>query len=36
VVQKTARAGVPAFSINTALKFAGHPAQWGKVRHPAR
>ena len=27
-----ARAGVPAFSINTALKFAGHPAQWGKAR----
>ena len=25
-----ARAGVPAFSINTALKFVGHPPQWGK------
>ncbi|HMD74651.1 MAG TPA: M28 family metallopeptidase, partial [Steroidobacteraceae bacterium] len=24
-----ARAGVPAFSINTALKFVGHPPQWG-------
>jgi Zn-dependent M28 family amino/carboxypeptidase len=28
-----ARAGVPAFSINTALKFAGHPAEWGKAQH---
>ncbi len=27
-----ARAGVPAFSINTALKFAGHPAAWGKAQ----
>jgi Zn-dependent M28 family amino/carboxypeptidase len=25
-----ARAGVPAFSINTGVKFAGHPAEWGK------
>ncbi len=25
-----ARAGVPAFSINTALKFVGHPPEWGK------
>lgn len=25
-----ARVGVPAFSINTALKFAGHPVEWGK------
>src|ERR1019366_5832606 len=24
-----ARAGIPAFSINTALKFAGHPVSWG-------
>ncbi len=27
-----ARAGVPAFSINTGMKFAGHPAQWGKAQ----
>jgi Zn-dependent M28 family amino/carboxypeptidase len=27
-----ARAGVPAFSINTALKFAGHPPAWGKAQ----
>jgi Zn-dependent M28 family amino/carboxypeptidase len=27
-----ARAGVPAFSINTGLKFAGHPAEWGKAQ----
>jgi Zn-dependent M28 family amino/carboxypeptidase len=27
-----ARAGVPSFSINTALKFAGHPAEWGKAQ----
>jgi Zn-dependent M28 family amino/carboxypeptidase len=27
-----ARAGVPAFSVNTALKFAGHPPEWGKAR----
>jgi len=25
-----ARAGVPAFSINTALKWFGHPPEWGK------
>jgi Zn-dependent M28 family amino/carboxypeptidase len=25
-----ARAGVPAFSINTGIKFAGHPEEWGK------
>ncbi len=24
-----ARAGVPAFSINTGVKFAGHPTEWG-------
>ncbi|MGC1522813.1 MAG: M28 family peptidase [Steroidobacteraceae bacterium] len=28
-----ARAGVPAFSINTGVKFAGHPPQWGKAQH---
>ncbi len=27
-----ARAGVPAFSIGTGIKFAGHPAEWGKER----
>ena len=27
-----ARAGVPAFSVNTALKFAGHPVEWGKTQ----
>ena len=27
-----ARAGVPAFSINTGLRFAGHPAEWGKAQ----
>jgi Zn-dependent M28 family amino/carboxypeptidase len=27
-----ARTGVPAFSINTALKFVGHPADWGKAQ----
>ena len=27
-----ARAGVPAFSINTGIKFAGHPAEWGKAQ----
>jgi Zn-dependent M28 family amino/carboxypeptidase len=27
-----ARAGVPAFSINTGTKFAGHPAEWGKAQ----
>ena len=28
-----ARAGVPAFSINTGVKFAGHPPEWGKALH---
>ncbi|HXI47428.1 MAG TPA: M28 family peptidase [Steroidobacteraceae bacterium] len=28
-----ARAGVPAFSINTGVKFAGHPPEWGKTQH---
>ena len=27
-----ARAGVPAFSINTGVKFAGHTAEWGKAQ----
>jgi Zn-dependent M28 family amino/carboxypeptidase len=27
-----ARAGVPAFSINTGAKFAGHPPEWGKAQ----
>jgi Zn-dependent M28 family amino/carboxypeptidase len=27
-----ARTGVPAFSINTALKFVGHPPDWGKAQ----
>lgn len=27
-----ARAGVPAFSINTSIKFAGHPPEWGKAQ----
>jgi Zn-dependent M28 family amino/carboxypeptidase len=27
-----ARAGVPSFSVNTALKFAGHPPEWGKAQ----
>jgi Zn-dependent M28 family amino/carboxypeptidase len=27
-----ARAGVPGFSINTALKFAGHTPDWGKAQ----
>ena len=27
-----ARAGVPAFSIDTGIKFAGHPAAWGKAQ----
>jgi Zn-dependent M28 family amino/carboxypeptidase len=27
-----ARAGVPAFSINTGIKFAGHPEEWGKAQ----
>jgi Zn-dependent M28 family amino/carboxypeptidase len=25
-----ARAGIPGFSINTGLKFAGHTVEWGK------
>jgi Zn-dependent M28 family amino/carboxypeptidase len=28
-----ARAGVPAFSVNTGVKFAGHPPEWGKAQH---
>jgi Zn-dependent M28 family amino/carboxypeptidase len=28
-----ARVGVPAFSINTATKYAGHPPEWGKQQH---
>ena len=28
-----ARVGVPSFSVNTALKFAGHPPEWGKAQH---
>jgi Zn-dependent M28 family amino/carboxypeptidase len=28
-----ARVGVPAFSINTSTKFAGHPPEWGKAMH---
>ena len=27
-----ARAGVPAFSANTGVKFAGHPPDWGKAQ----
>ena len=27
-----ARAGVPAFSINTGVKFAGHPEEWGRAQ----
>jgi Zn-dependent M28 family amino/carboxypeptidase len=27
-----ARAGVPSFSINTSVKFAGHPPEWGKAQ----
>jgi len=27
-----ARVGVPAFSIGTGIKFAGHPAEWGKAQ----
>jgi Zn-dependent M28 family amino/carboxypeptidase len=27
-----ARVGVPSFSVNTALKFAGHPLEWGKAQ----
>jgi Zn-dependent M28 family amino/carboxypeptidase len=28
-----ARAGVPAFSINTGVKFAGSTPEWGKAQH---
>jgi Zn-dependent M28 family amino/carboxypeptidase len=28
-----ARAGVPAFSVNTGVKFSGHDAEWGKAQH---
>jgi Zn-dependent M28 family amino/carboxypeptidase len=28
-----ARAGVPAFSINTGVKFAGHTPEWGRAQH---
>jgi Zn-dependent M28 family amino/carboxypeptidase len=28
-----ARVGVPAFSINTSTKFAGHSLEWGKALH---
>jgi Zn-dependent M28 family amino/carboxypeptidase len=28
-----ARAGVPAFSVNTGVKFVGHDAEWGKAQH---
>jgi Zn-dependent M28 family amino/carboxypeptidase len=28
-----ARAGVPAFSINAGVKFAGHTPEWGKAQH---
>jgi Zn-dependent M28 family amino/carboxypeptidase len=27
-----ARVGVPSFSINTALKFSGHPPEWAKAQ----
>ena len=27
-----ARAGVPAFSVNTGVKFVGHPPEWGKAQ----
>lgn len=27
-----ARVGVPSFSINEGLKFAGHPAEWGEAQ----
>ena len=27
-----ARVGVPSFSINEGMKFAGHPLQWGEAR----
>ncbi len=28
-----ARAGVPAFSINMGIRFAGHTPEWGKAQH---
>ena len=28
-----ARAGVPAFSVNTGVKFLGHPDEWGRQQH---
>jgi Zn-dependent M28 family amino/carboxypeptidase len=28
-----ARAGVPAFSVNAGVKFAGHTPEWGKAQH---
>jgi Zn-dependent M28 family amino/carboxypeptidase len=27
-----ARVGIPAFSVSTGIKFAGHPAEWGKAQ----
>jgi Zn-dependent M28 family amino/carboxypeptidase len=27
-----ARAGIPAFSVNSGSKFAGHPLEWGKAQ----
>jgi Zn-dependent M28 family amino/carboxypeptidase len=27
-----ARAGIPAFSVDTGVKFAGHPPEWGKAQ----
>ena len=27
-----ARVGVPAFSINEGIKYAGHPAEWGEAQ----
>src|SRR3989449_1703850 len=27
-----ARAGVPSFSVNEGIKFAGHPAEWGEAQ----
>jgi Zn-dependent M28 family amino/carboxypeptidase len=27
-----ARVGVPAFSVNTAARFVGHPPEWGKAQ----
>jgi Zn-dependent M28 family amino/carboxypeptidase len=30
-----ARVGIPAFSINSGNKFAGHPEQWGKEQREA-